>query len=77
MPSRFGDDLDHWRRRLGDPGDGLGLRAELRAVADRLEGRAHAIEAQLEDAGAGIGVDGAAGRVGSGADDAFWWGRRG
>ncbi len=43
VATRLGDDLEHWRTRLGrDRDDGLG--AELVALAERLDARAHAAE---------------------------------
>ena len=43
VATRFGDDLEHWRTRLGRDHE-LGLGAELLAVADRLDARALAAE---------------------------------
>ncbi|MGZ4759704.1 MAG: hypothetical protein ACXV95_11650 [Acidimicrobiales bacterium] len=62
VATRFGDDLERWRSRLGRDGasaDGLDLTGELRAVADRLDTRATAVETS-----------------GTGADPS-WWGWRG
>jgi hypothetical protein len=48
VATRLGDDLEHWRTRLGRDRD-YGLAAELVALADRLDARALA----AEQAGAG------------------------
>ena len=64
VASRFGDDLDHWRSRLGGELHGLGLRRELLALADRLQGQVCAVEREAGGVGASVG------------DDTFWWGRR-
>ncbi len=49
VATAFGDALEHWRSRLSTDQE-LGLGAELRAVADRLEARA--ISADLAAGGA-------------------------
>lgn len=43
VATRFGDELEHWRARLGRD-RGVGLGAELLALADRLDARAFAAE---------------------------------
>jgi len=64
VATRFGDDLEHWRSRLGSAtgaAAGLDLAGELRAMSDRLDARAAAVDVDVSVTAA----------------DPSWWGWRG